>query len=64
MSKIQIAVAQVGLLLVALCASAAVKNNDIRITVVDWGTRSVSLGDNGVPRNCDAVNYDAYCHNS
>ena len=35
MSKIQIAVAQVGLLLVALCASAAVKNNDIRITVVD-----------------------------
>lgn len=51
-------------LLVAVGAGAAVKNNNIRITVLDAETHSVSVGDNGVPKNCDAVNFDAYCHNS
>ena len=50
------------LVFVALFASAAVKNGAIRITVVDSETRSFSTDDNGVPRNCDQVNYDAYCH--
>ncbi len=50
-------------LLVALFANA-VTNNTIRITVLDSETRSASLDDRGVPRNCDAVNFDAYCHNS
>jgi len=46
------------------CAGAAAKNGAIRITVVDSQTRSVTLGDSDVPKNCDGVNYDAYCHNS
>ena len=50
------------LVFVALFASAAVKNGTIRITVVDSETRSLPTDDNGVPRNCDQVNYDAYCH--
>ena len=64
MIRARIAVVPVGLLLAAVCASAAVKNTNVRITVLDSETHSVSLGDNGVPKNCDAVNYDAYCHNS
>ena len=52
------------LLLLALFANAASRNNMIRIKVLDSETRSVDLGDNGVPKNCDAVNFDAYCHNS
>src|SRR5579863_5737135 len=64
MLKIRMVAVQIGLLLVAMCASAEVKNNNIRITVLDSETRSVSLGDNGVPKNCDGVNFDAYCHNS
>jgi len=50
------------LVFVALFASAAVKSGTIRITVVDSETRSFPADDNGVPRNCDQVNYDAYCH--
>jgi len=51
-------------LCLSVCAGAAVKNGAIRITVVDSQTRSVTLGDSDVPKNCDGVNYDAYCHNS
>lgn len=51
-------------LCLSVCAGAAVKNGAIRITVVDSQTRSVALGDSDVPKNCDGVNYDAYCHNS
>src|SRR5271155_1344623 len=57
------AVVQVGLLFVALCTNAAVKNN-IRIKILDSETRSVVIDDSGVPKNCDQVNFDAYCHNS
>ncbi|HME34938.1 MAG TPA: PEGA domain-containing protein [Candidatus Sulfotelmatobacter sp.] len=51
-------------LCLSLCAGAAVKNGSIRITVVDSQTRSVTLDNSGVEKNCDGVNYDAYCHNS
>jgi len=64
MSKRKIAVVQTSLLLVALFANAAVKNNNTRIQVLDSETHTVTLDDSGVPKNCDAVNFDAYCHNS
>src|SRR5271166_5250328 len=51
-------------LCLSLCAGAAVKNGAIRITIVDSQTRSVTLDDSGVPKNCDGVNYDAYCLSS
>jgi len=52
-----------GLLSMAGFANAA-SPNGIRITVLDSVTRSVSLGGNDVPKNCDQVNFDAYCNNS
>jgi len=52
------------LLLMSLFANAASRNNVIRIKILDSATRSVTLDDSGVPKNCDAVNFDAYCHNS
>ena len=65
MLKSRIAAVQLGLLLLAMSASAEVKNSNIRITVLDSETRPVGLGDNsGVPKNCDGVNFDAYCLNS
>jgi len=53
-----------GWLCLSLCAVAAVKKGDIRITVVDSQTRSATIDGSGVEKNCDGVNYDAYCHNS
>jgi len=64
MNLYRIVVVQIGLLFVAMSASAAVKNASIRITVLDSETRSITLDDSGVPKNCDGVNYDAYCLNS
>jgi hypothetical protein len=57
------AVLQAGLLLVAMFANAIPRNNSIRIKVLDSETRSVDLGGNDVPKNCDGVNFDAYCNN-
>lgn len=51
-------------LLLVLPADAAVKNGSIRITVLDSETHSVTLDGSGVPKNCDGVNFDAYCLNS
>jgi len=45
-------------------ANAASRNIAMRIKVLDSETRSVSLGGNDVPKNCDQVNFDAYCNNS
>jgi hypothetical protein len=53
-----------GLLMVAVLANATSTNEAIRIKVLDSETRSVSLGGNGVPINCDQVNFDAYCNSS
>jgi PEGA domain len=64
MNRCSIAVVQTGFLLVALWANAVVKEGVIRIKVLDSETRSVTFDDSGVPKNCDAVNFDAYCHNS
>ena len=64
MSMRRMVALQAGLLLVAMFAKAALRDNTIRITVLDSDTRSVSLGGNDVPKNCDGVNFDAYCNNS
>jgi hypothetical protein len=53
-----------GFLLLAMLANAVSKNNTIRIKVLDSETHSVTLDSSDVPKNCDQVNYDAYCHNS
>ena len=60
----RIAALQAGLLLVAMFANAASRENAMRIKILDSETRSVSLGGNDVPKNCDQVNFDAYCNNS
>lgn len=52
------------LLLAGLPAGAAVKNSLIRIKILDSETHSVVIDDSGIPKNCDQVNFDAYCHNS
>jgi PEGA domain len=64
MSMRRMAAFHTGLLLAAMLANAASKTNLMRIKVLDSETRSVSLGGNDVPKNCDAVNFDAYCNNS
>ena len=64
MTQLRIAVWRVGLMLVALSAEAAVHNAVIRIAVLDSETSTVVVDNSGVPRNCDAVNFDAYCHNT
>lgn len=49
---------------VATFANAASKST-LHIKVLDSETRSFNTSDdNGVPRNCDGLNYDAYCHSS
>jgi|SRR5579862_207074 len=52
------------LVLVWAIASSGVEKTTIRITVLESETQSVALSDSGVPRNCDPLNYDAYCHSS
>jgi len=51
-------------LLVVLFANAASRNNMIQIKVLDSQTQSSTPDDNGVPRNCDQVTFDAYCRSS
>ena len=63
MGKSKLALAMV-VVSAAICASAASRNNEIRIKVLDSETRSANLGGNGVPVNCDNVNFDAYCNHS
>jgi hypothetical protein len=64
MSTCRMAFLQAAFLLVAMFANATSPNNLLRITVLDSETRSVSLGGNDVPKNCDQLNFDAYCNNS
>lgn len=52
-----------GLLLMAMFANAATKSA-MRIKVLDSETRSVSLGTNGVPNDCDQITFDAYCRST
>ncbi len=64
MNMRKMAILQAGLLLGSVLASAAPNNDTIRIKVLDSETQSVSLGGNDVPKNCDQLNYDAYCNSS
>lgn len=54
--------------LVVLCGvvwvHAAAKSGAIRVKILDSETHSVTIDDSGVPKNCDQVNFDAYCNNS
>ena len=64
MSMRRMAALQTCLLLAAMLANAAPRNDVLRIKVLDSETRSVNLGGNDVPKNCDGVNFDAYCNNA
>lgn len=64
MNRCRLAALSVGLLCVSWFAHGAVEGATIRITVLDSETHTLSLDDSGVPKNCDGVNFDAYCHNS
>jgi hypothetical protein len=63
MSLCRTAAVQAFLLLVAMSANAAYKNN-IRITVLDSETRASTPDNNGVPQNCEQLTYDAYCRST
>ncbi len=63
MSKRRIGVLAVVVLLVTVYADAT-KHGEMRIKVLDSETHSVVLDGSEVPKNCDAINFDAYCHNS
>jgi hypothetical protein len=63
MNQRWMAALQAGLLFMSVHTNAAVKEN-IRITILESETHSVIIDDSGVPKNCDQVNFDAYCHNS
>ena len=66
MSTRRIAVLQAGVLLVVVLANAASLKNTIRITVLESVTRASTPdnNNNGAPKNCDQVNFDAYCRST
>jgi hypothetical protein len=64
MTSRRITVSLAGLLFLTTVADAAIRNNTIRISVVDSETQSVKLEGSDVPKNCDGANFDAYCNNS
>jgi PEGA domain len=55
---------QAGFLLAGIFANATSSSTVMRIKVLNSETRSVSTGGSEVPKNCDQVNFDAYCNNS
>jgi hypothetical protein len=60
-----VALQAVLLLLVATLASATSLKNTVRITVLDSVTRSSTPDDNnGVPKNCEQLTFDAYCRST
>ncbi len=64
MSMRRIAALQAGLLLLAVLANASSLKNRMRITVLDSVTRASTPDNNGVPRNCDQLTFDAYCRST
>jgi hypothetical protein len=56
-------VALASIFLAAVFANATSRNS-IQIKVLDSETHSVNLAGGDVPKNCDQVNFDAYCNNS
>jgi PEGA domain len=63
MSMRKTAALRAGLLLAATFANATVHNNTVHIKVLDSETHTVSVPGGDVPKNCDQVNFDAYCNN-
>jgi len=57
-------VMQCGVMLLSMAANAVTRNDTIRIKVLSSEARASSLDDSGVPKNCDMLNYDAYCNSS
>ena len=55
---------EAGLLLVTMFAGAASLKTTMRITVLDSETRAGKIEDNGVPKNCDQLTFDAYCRST
>jgi hypothetical protein len=53
-----------GIFLFAVFANATSRNTMMQITVIDSETRAGTLDNNGVPRNCDQVTFDAYCRST
>jgi len=53
-----------GLVLAAATSANATSHDAIKIKVLDSETRAVNVSGGDVPRNCDQVNFDAYCNNS
>ncbi|MGA9526868.1 MAG: PEGA domain-containing protein [Terriglobales bacterium] len=51
------------LLAAAVLANAATRS-EMRITILDSETHSANVQGGDVPKNCDDVNFDAYCNNS
>lgn len=57
-------VAVLAVLLLAAYANTTSHTDAIHIKVLDSETRAVNVAGSDVPRNCDQVNFDAYCNNS
>jgi hypothetical protein len=54
-----------GFLLVAMLASATSSRTPMQITVLDSVTRASTADDNnGVPKNCEQLTFDAYCRST
>ncbi|MGO9617493.1 MAG: PEGA domain-containing protein [Bryobacteraceae bacterium] len=52
------------LLFVAMFANAASRKSTLEIKVLESETRALSPDDNGVPKDCDQITFDAYCRSS
>ncbi|HUO33312.1 MAG TPA: PEGA domain-containing protein [Bryobacteraceae bacterium] len=63
MGKRRIGILMVAIFLASVSAEAAT-HGEIRIKILDSETHSVVLDGSEVPKNCDSINFDAYCHNS
>jgi hypothetical protein len=60
-----VAVLQLGFLLAAILASATSTKTPMQITVLDSETRAAARDDNnGVPKNCEQLTFDAYCRST
>jgi PEGA domain len=65
MSMRRVAALQSGFLLVAMLASATSTKSQMQITVLDSITRASTRDDNnGVPKDCDQLTFDAYCRST
>lgn len=54
----------VAILFAATVFANAASRTEMRIKVLDSETHGAALSGGDVPKNCDGVNFDAYCNNS